>query len=404
MTRAQQIKYWTGTALATVAIAYFLARFLAARQPDFAKICHERKLVATSKSADPVDLAVVWDRNYYDNQGFIEGIDIAIDYLNLHGGLLGRPVTYTQYSEANTLKTARKIALNTRHSVVIGHNDSDTSIPASNTYNRAGLLYISPFATNPLLTAYGYPLVLRPQVQDEHAEKNFLKLLDHLQVRKIAIVSRLHHYMMVYHRYREKEAIGHGIRVVFSQSYSETKSDVPMLAYQINSSGVDCLLLIDELPQAATLIRHIRKQGGTFPIIGTDNFETGVDLNSLIEERLLNSGRILLITYIRELNQAKADLTWPPAEYFFQEIVRRQISPAAYDFICTSFDNVMLYAQGVQRAQSFNPIAVTAAIKFGPPSQGVFGPYRIGLNGDAIGLNFVFKEYKNGAFHEFTID
>lgn len=100
------------------------------------------------------------------------GTRMALDDANAKGLVIGgKPVRFELVSEddqadprAATI-VAQKLA-DARVSGVIGHLNSGTSIPASRIYHEAGIVQISPSATNPKFTQQGFKTAFRVMPND----------------------------------------------------------------------------------------------------------------------------------------------------------------------------------------------------------------------------------------------
>ncbi|MEH6630611.1 MAG: ABC transporter substrate-binding protein [Halopseudomonas aestusnigri] len=107
---------------------------------------------------------------------FIDGARMAVDELNLDGGIDGLPVKIELVAEevfsdkvelerlvADTLALSSKVARQDNLLAVMGHHWSATAVPASSVYNRHKVLYLSTHATAPSLTNHGFDYVFALQ-------------------------------------------------------------------------------------------------------------------------------------------------------------------------------------------------------------------------------------------------
>src|SRR5690606_24523605 len=99
------------------------------------------------------------------------GINMAVEEINAAGGVLGRPLLTIKQDDRSDVTQGRLIAQQFADNLdlvaVIGHSDSFVSLPASATYQFAGLLMLSPGSTNPALTMQGFDLVFRNVPTDD---------------------------------------------------------------------------------------------------------------------------------------------------------------------------------------------------------------------------------------------
>ncbi len=83
------------------------------------------------------------------------GADLALQHLNDRGGVLGEPlamVLVDDYCDPDQAVAAANKLVAEGVPFVVGHQCSGAAIPASEIYEEAGIVFISPAATNPRLT------------------------------------------------------------------------------------------------------------------------------------------------------------------------------------------------------------------------------------------------------------
>ena len=116
----------------------------------------------------------------------------AVADLNAAGGVLGQQVqliTADDYCDPEQAVAAANKLVSDGVIFVVGHYCSGASIPASEIYEAAGVLMISPASSNPMLTELGRANVFRVIYRDDAAgivAGNYLA--DHWPDKKIAIL------------------------------------------------------------------------------------------------------------------------------------------------------------------------------------------------------------------------
>jgi branched-chain amino acid transport system substrate-binding protein len=120
------------------------------------------------------------------------GAALAVADLNAAGGVLGQQVeliTADDYCDPEQAVAAARKLVSDGVIFVVGHFCSGASIPASEIYEAAGVLQISPASTNPMLTDLGRANVFRVVHRDDSVgllTGNYLR--DHWADKKIAIL------------------------------------------------------------------------------------------------------------------------------------------------------------------------------------------------------------------------
>ena len=85
----------------------------------------------------------------------LQGAQLAADEVNANGGILGKKIEIVQADDAANPDKAQDVAKRLVADgvvAVVGHKDSGVSIPASQIYNAAGIVEITPTSSNPKLT------------------------------------------------------------------------------------------------------------------------------------------------------------------------------------------------------------------------------------------------------------
>jgi branched-chain amino acid transport system substrate-binding protein len=98
------------------------------------------------------------------------GAELAVEDLNRGGGLLGEPlavVLVDDYCDPDQAVAAAHKLVAEGVPVVVGHQCSGAAIPASAIYEDAGIILISPAATNPRLTERGLRYTFRTCGRDD---------------------------------------------------------------------------------------------------------------------------------------------------------------------------------------------------------------------------------------------
>jgi branched-chain amino acid transport system substrate-binding protein len=97
--------------------------------------------------------------NAWMGEAIERGAEMALADLNAAGGVLGQPtrlIKVDDYCVSEQAVAAANKLVADRVDVVIGHQCSGAAIPASEVYAEAGILMITPNATNPLVTGQGF--------------------------------------------------------------------------------------------------------------------------------------------------------------------------------------------------------------------------------------------------------
>jgi branched-chain amino acid transport system substrate-binding protein len=109
-------------------------------------------------------------KNAWFGEQIERGAAQAVADLNAKGGVLGQQIELTTVDDfcdpEQAVAAARKL-VSDGAIFVVGHYCSGASIPASEVYQAAGVLMISPASSNPTLTELGRANVFRVQTRDD---------------------------------------------------------------------------------------------------------------------------------------------------------------------------------------------------------------------------------------------
>jgi branched-chain amino acid transport system substrate-binding protein len=123
---------------------------------------------------------------------FQRGTELAVADLNSTGGVLGQKlelITVDDFCDPAQAVAAAKKLVSDGAIFVVGHMCSGASIPASEIYEAAAVLMISPYSSNPVLTELRRDNVFRVVPRDDRSgivTGNYLA--DHWSDKKIAIL------------------------------------------------------------------------------------------------------------------------------------------------------------------------------------------------------------------------
>jgi branched-chain amino acid transport system substrate-binding protein len=199
-------------------------------------------------------------------QDVYNAVVLCAEEWNARGGVLGRPVEVLSGDDAQDPKQAVALAnkLYTQGVlVVIGHNNSSCTIPASEVYHQHNMVMVTPASTNPKVTDRGYPTVFRICGRDDQQGRFAAGWV--VAKKPGAKVAVLH----------DKTTYGQGLADQF-RSEHERLSGKPAVAYdaivkedqdyrsvltRVSAQGPDLIYYGGLYPQAGLLRRQMKELG-----------------------------------------------------------------------------------------------------------------------------------------------
>jgi branched-chain amino acid transport system substrate-binding protein len=205
------------------------------------------------------------------------GARLAIDDLNaerlLIGGKVAKFELLSEDDQADPRQgttVAQKLADAHVHAV-IGHLNSGTTIPASRIYHDAGIVQVSPSATNPTYTRQGYKTAFRvfaDDVQQGSVLGNFAA--SKLGAKKIAIIDDRTAYGQGLADEFEKAVKAAGAEVVTREYTSDKETDFAAILTKVKSTMPDLVFYGGMDTQAGPMARQLKTLGISAPMLFGD--------------------------------------------------------------------------------------------------------------------------------------
>ncbi|MCB6184546.1 branched-chain amino acid ABC transporter substrate-binding protein [Leeia sp. TBRC 13508] len=333
-----------------------------------------------------------------NGEDVMHGVMLAIEEANAQKIKLDGKVTEFKLiaeDDAADPKTATTVAqrlIDAKVSVVIGHYNSGTSIPASRLYAGAGIPQISPSATNPTLTNQGFKSVFRVLNSDatlgRYAGSFIVK---DLKAKKIAVID-------------DRTAYGQGLADAVAQFIGKSKGNIAVreftndkatdfsaLLTRCKAAKVDLIFFAGLDYQAAPMAKQIRNLGlkAAFLNIGDLPNENFVKLSGHAAEGVYALNYGLPLSYM------------PKGATFDKKLKAKfghgvlQFSPFAYDATWTAIT-------AMKQANSSNPkqyLPALHAIQF----EGITGKISFDAKGDLNHAAASVFQFKHGVWNTLAI-
>ncbi len=231
---------------------------------------------------------------------------------------------------------------------VVGHLNSGTTIPAAKIYSNCGIPQISPSATNPAYTTFGYKTAFRVLANDNALGAGLaLYAADALKLKRVAVIDDRTAYGQGVAEVFAKSAKARGIEIVSEQYTNDKATDFMSILTAIKSKNPDGIFYGGMDPQAGPMLRQIETLGmSNVKFFGGD----GICTEKLIE---LSAGAKTLGNVVcagggKSIEKMPHGVEWKkrydaayPGEY-------QIYSPFAYDA-------VMVLVDAMKRAGSADP-------------------------------------------------
>ena len=205
------------------------------------------------------------------------GARMAIEELNAKGLQIdGKPVKFELLAEDDAADPKQGVAaaqklVDAKVNGVIGHLNSGTTIPASQLYNDAGLVQISPSATNPKYTRQGYAGAFRMVADDVHLGGTLGKYaVETLGAKSVAVIDDRTAYGQGVADEFEKGVVAAGGKVVGREFTNDKATDFNAILTTLKAKKPDVVFFGGMDAVAGPMLKQMKSLGINAKFMGGD--------------------------------------------------------------------------------------------------------------------------------------
>lgn len=323
------------------------------------------------------------------------GAEKAVADINAKGGILGNKLQLIVGDDACDPKQAVAVAnqmVARGVALINGHYCSSSSIPASAVYADAGTLQISPASTNPRFTdeaaAKKWINIFRISGRDDDQGATAARYIaDHFKGKRLAVIHDKTAYGKGLADEMKKAANALGIQEVLYDSINQGEKDFTPLISLLKQNAIDVVYFGGYHAEAGLIVRQAREQAFATRFIGGDTLMT--------EEFYTISGPAgdgTLMTFHPDPRRN------PVAKPLVGQFQAQGIDPTGYTLY--SYSVLQVFAEAAKTAGSIDMAKLSAVLKSGKSFDTAVGTLSFNQKGDVSRPDFVFYEWKNGAFSQ----
>ena len=348
--------------------------------------------VGCQKSPDTIKVGLAAVQSGSDAQigaTMLYGSQIAIDEWNAKGGVLGKQIETISLDDEGNAQKANTVAHNLVDDgvvAVLGHLNSNCTIPASIVYNEGKVLQITPGSTNPKYTEQGFPYAFRICGRDDQQGPVAGKYMhDVLKLNKIAILHNKTAYGEGLATEVKKTFESLGGQVTMFQGIGTDENDFSANISVIQGSGAEGFFWGGMYGQGGPLCVKMRQAGVNIPFVSGDGCFDKSFINTI--------GGTAPNVYL-SFGKPYHDL--PAAQPFLKSYNDKyHQTEGAYSVYGYDAANVLLTA--IQQAGTTDAAKVSAVMK-GRSFDTILGKIEFDAKGDVKGSGFVMWTIKDGKF------
>lgn len=323
------------------------------------------------------------------------GVRMALDEANARGIVIaGRKIQFLLASEDDAAEprqatmAAQKL-VDLKVQGIIGHLTSGTSIPASKIYSDAGIVQISPSATNPKYTKQGFKTTFRVVANDAQLGSVMGRYAaQDLKIKTVAVIDDRSAYGQGLADEFLKSAKASGISIVSRQFTTEKSTEFGAILTAIKSKNPDAIFFGGIDAVGGPLLRKMKQLGITAKFLGGDGICT--------EQMPVLSGEGLTDNTVLCAEPGGVERAQQAAMEDFRKKFKIKFTIPVQIYAPYAYDATMLMIAAMQKAGSVDPSRYLPALA-STPYQGVTGLVEFDANGDrknSVLTLYTFREKK----------
>ena len=358
------------------------------RDPYSAILLENSKIMADKY--DYIEIAVVGPMTGDSSQkglAELDGVMLAQEEINQNGGISGKKLLIDVADDkGQTGKSTTDAAYNLVNSqalAVIGHIGSANTLAAAPTYEKAGLVAISPSSSSPLVSKAGAH-IFRVCSDDNAQGRALVKYAQETGAKQAALVYMpIDAYSVTLHDAIKKEAAANGVSVVGEYKYQKEDMDFSSIAAQIKSTGVDNVFFCGSDVEGAYFLIDLKKIAPQVRVLGGD----GMYIHRLLEVAGASSDGLITTTFFH----AKAGFPFQ-AQFTEAFTLRFKGTPNARSAL--AYDALYAITNALNDTQEFTRKGVYQGLQE-VSFQGATGRIKFDQNGDVRNKPIVILETRN---------
>lgn len=318
----------------------------------------------------------------------VHGAELAVDDKNEKGGIGGKKIQLIKIDDGGLASEGTWRA----HSLVdqmvlgvIGHLNSDISIPASEIYSKAMISEISPGSTSPFFTerkpvrGYVFRTVGRDDQQGDIAAKFILEE----GFKKIAVLYNNRSYgLSLSSEFAKKINALEGVSIVFQSMYSVGNEDFVEDIASLKEKAPDIVFFVGEYGDAAKCLTQMKKLGVEVAFLGSE----GVFDQEFISSANSVSEGAFVVSLPTVTNKQ------------FVEEYKKKFNKELGSYSANSFDAANILISAIEKVRKEDPALIAKAIGETKNYPGLSGNITFDLKGDLVNPNFSVYQVKGSMF------
>lgn len=326
-----------------------------------------------------------------DATHFLNGVNMALEEINSAGGINGRKMTTiiandkASFMEGSTI--AQRFAEDRKITAVIGHWNSDVTIPVSTIYENSQLLLLSPIVANNTLVERNYKYIIQNIPSDGVIGKEMALYAKKKGYKNIAIYYDDNAYGKGLANAFEEASSDDGIKVIDRVSNFKNQLEFKNSLAKWKALDYDAVFVADSMPSAGEFIRILRQEDLNIPILGGD----GLDLSNFITD-LGNASEGVTMATLLNPNDKREKLQ------VFKKKFNEKFKEEPDIWAIQGYESIHLLAYAIEKSGSSTSADISDFLKNMESFKGVLDDISFSENGAIEGRRIFIKTVKNGTY------
>ncbi len=322
------------------------------------------------------------------------GATQAAEDINAAGGINGEKIKLVKGDDAcepkQAVSVANRLVDQDKVLAVVGHFCSSSTIPASEVYDEAGVIAMTPGSTNPVVTERGLSGMFRMCGRDDQqgiVAGNYI--VDTLKAKKVAILHDKDTYGQGLADATKAQLAKRGVKEVLYEGLTRGEKDFNAVVTKIRASGAEVVYFGGLHPEAGPLVRQMREQGLTAVFLSGDGIVTDALVTTAGGPQYTKG---VLMTFGADPRKI------PDGQAVIEKFRAGGFEPEGYTLY--AYATLQALAAGFNGAGA-NDAAKAGAWLKGHPVQTVLGKKEWDQKGDLKVSDYVVYEWDgNGKYHQ----
>ncbi|OPY13375.1 MAG: Leucine-, isoleucine-, valine-, threonine-, and alanine-binding protein precursor [Syntrophus sp. PtaB.Bin001] len=323
----------------------------------------------------------------------VKAAQLVVKEVNAKGGILGRQVELVVEDDVckpeMAANTAAKL-VSAKVNAVIGHICSGATKAAMGIYKDAGIVAISPSATNPELTQSGqYPNFFRTIAPDDaQARMQVDFAVNRLNARKIAVLHDKGDYGKGLAEYAKKFVEASKVaQVVLFEGVTPGAVDYSAVVQKIKTAEADAVIYGGYHPEASSIVMQMRKKNMKTWFLSDDGVKdiTFIKVAGPYAEGVYATG--------------PKDTSTNPLAIAATEAHKKAYGSDPGAFFLNAYAATQALLNAIEKAGSTDYEKIRQALQSNDVETPL-GKIRFDAKGEAVGVGFAMYQVKNGTYVE----